>query len=288
MIPPLNYTLQLKVNLLSKKYTSMDDAVILEKIQHRPEEADDLLFYLVYGRYYRLIGNQAEKICTNNPYFEDLLSELHIHLRASNYKALSQFRGECPFPGWLRKVAYRDFLNNMVKMNSVDTVPIEDFDVQREDNETPDNVYLLRLAIDRLKNKDQSFVLHKIIEGYSPEEIAQMLTLKQQQEKHCEDKVLNVDYVYMMKARALTLVGKMLVAQLQNGFASKPLFEENVRLFDNDEPLLYRLRFQEDMEDDSLDSIDKYDFDNDLLLSMYQEAVSAYRDLENIIWNNSK
>ena len=211
----MNRHLRHEIEVLNAKYGKLKDPELVDCILSG-QDSNNVLFYLVYGRYYPILEVIAYHLNSGNPYVEDLISELELHLAKEHYKVLRSFRGDSSFKTWLNTVAMHLFINKMPALTGWkgEVLPLDDFD-KLQDAVENDELMQMMEAIERLENDDGRFILLKEIEGYSPDEIAHLLAEKREREgkekEYKGDKVkLNAAYIYMLKSRTLIEVGKLM------------------------------------------------------------------------------
>ena len=164
-------------------------------------------------------------------YLEDLSDEIYIQFKGkkSDWEPLKSFHWRCSFRTWYCSVVSHLFLQKRKELiglgRNIVSIGKEDHNDGIEspidsDEMSPNKVILLE-AINRLSNSDYRFILVKELEGYSPDEIAIMLTKKRRVEgrlkirvKEGTEIIPTTDYVYMMKGRALKKV-KQFVDQIK-------------------------------------------------------------------------
>lgn len=183
---------------------------------------EEAILYLIGNRYDPLLKNLCKKYYRNLFYYEQLQTELYIHLKRDDWHVLRDFTWKSTFGWWLKMVAGHLFLKKMSELIEITTgdgsiggkeggkeVPLPDPTPPEEEDI---RMVLLIEALQLLKDKDQRFIILKEFEGYKPEEIAKMLEncrrcegrLKTRINKNTnqlEEIIPTVDYVYTLKAR---------------------------------------------------------------------------------------
>lgn len=206
------------------KYSKLSDAEIVSlAIEKGNEEA---LTYLLYEKYYRRFCFLANRYYGTLFYLEDLIIELYLRLKGQkgDWKVLNSFQGKSSFETWLCRVASNLFLEKRPELIGFveRTVSIDGTDnngtvKEPAPDENIEEVLLLE-AINRLENEEYKFILLKELEGYSPAEIAKMLTeqrrkegrMKYRSNKERDEIIPTADYIYMIKSRALKEVSDIM------------------------------------------------------------------------------
>lgn len=206
------------------KYSKLSDAEIVSlAIEKGNEEA---LTYLLYEKYYRRFCFLANRYYGTLFYLEDLIIELYLRLKGQkgDWKVLNSFQGKSSFETWLCRVASNLFLEKRPELIGFveRTVSIDGTDnngtvKEPAPDENIEEVLLLE-AINRLENEEYKFILLKELEGYSPAEIAKMLTeqrrkegrMKYRSNKDGKEIIPTADYIYMIKSRALKEVSDIM------------------------------------------------------------------------------
>ena len=195
------------------------------------KDNEEAAIYLLYVKYDKDIRFYAMRYYDSLEYLEDLTDDIYIQFKGkkSDWEPLKSFHWRCSFRTWYCSVVSHLFLQKRKELIGLgnNTVPIDkegnDNGIESpidSDEINPNKIILLE-AINRLSNPDYRFILIKELEGYSPDEIAIMLTKKRRLEgrlkiriKEGTEIIPTADYVYMMKGRALKEV-KQLVDQIK-------------------------------------------------------------------------
>lgn len=206
------------------KYSKLSDAEIISlAIEKGNEEA---LTYLLYEKYYRRFCFLANRYYGTLFYLEDLIIELYLRLKGQkgDWNVLNSFQGKSSFETWLCRVASNLFLEKRPELIGFveRTVSIDGTDnngtvKEPAPDENIEEVLLIE-AINRLENEEYKFILLKELEGYSPAEIAKMLTeqrrkegrMKYRSNKERDEIIPTADYIYMIKSRALKEVSDIM------------------------------------------------------------------------------
>lgn len=197
------------------------------------EEGDvEAVRFLIYVRYEKLLNALIYRYCGTSIYNEDLLVELIALLlgKDGDWAPLRSFQWRSSFKTWLTRVASHLFnkmrdrligeevLESSMPTDANGKLASINREVEQPEQQNEQMVILLE-AINRMKNDEYRLILVKILEGYSPKEIAAMLNHKREREglqRKYKEKVvaLNVEYVHMTKPRAIAAV-KPIVKQVQ-------------------------------------------------------------------------
>lgn len=140
--------------------------VVLARARTGDAHALETLFRAYEGPVYNL----ARRICRTAEDAEDVLQETFFEL----CRSIGQYRGEGSLWGWIRTVASSKALMRLRRNKYRDTDELEDevFPTRREDT-------LLRMdleaALERLPEVSRAVVWLHDVEGYTHEEIAEMM-----------------------------------------------------------------------------------------------------------------
>ena len=152
---------------------------------------DSAAFGQLVTNYQALVYNTIKLKVKNSEDAMDLSQEVFIKL----WKALPNWRGECRFSTWLYRICVNtsvDFLRRMPEIppESLSGVPDEDGDRPLEVadeaiyasperlTEQHETTALVRSAIARLSVEQREVIILRDIEGYTYDEIADMLSLE--------------------------------------------------------------------------------------------------------------
>ena len=152
---------------------------------------DGAAFGQIVTKYQALVYNTIKLKVHNSEDAMDLAQEVFIKL----WKALPNWRGECRFSTWLYRICVNtsvDFLRRMPEIppESLSGVPDEDGDRPLEVadetisasperlTEQHETTALVRSAIARLSDEQREVIILRDIEGYTYDEIADMLSLE--------------------------------------------------------------------------------------------------------------
>jgi len=176
------------------------------------------LFYLLYGRYMRLLSAIFLRMSRDAECFADLMAELELHLLADRCAALKKYNGRSAFSTWLSATAHNLFADKLPKIENLyagDPQEVERADVRVEAGTKADTFDELRQALRMLPATEQRIVIMKELEGYSAAEIAHILTLRRQKEQPDKAKAVSVDNVYKIKQRAMEALAHILKVRFE-------------------------------------------------------------------------
>ena len=151
----------------------MADLLLLanaETILARARTGDAQALEQLFRAYQAQVYNLARRICRTAEDAEDVLQETFFEL----CRSIGQYRGEGSLWGWIRTVASSKALMRLRRNKYRDTDELEDevSPTRREDT-------LLRLdleaALERLPEMSRAVVWLHDVEGYTHEEIAEMM-----------------------------------------------------------------------------------------------------------------
>ncbi len=141
-----------------------------ESVVARVRAGDTEALEMVYRAYESPVFNLARRICRTVEDAEDVMQETFFEV----YRSISQYRGDGPLWGWIRKVAASKALMRLRRNKYRDTDELHDeiHPFRRED--TPLRMDL-EAALERLPETSRAVVWLHDVEGYTHEEIAQMM-----------------------------------------------------------------------------------------------------------------
>lgn len=192
------------------------------------KDNEEAAIYLLYVKYDKDIRFYAMRYFDSLEYLEDLTGEIYIQFKGKNsdWEPLKSFHWRCSFRTWYCSVVSHLFQQKRKELIGFGGVSVSKgngddiVDIPAPDNMNPNKLILLE-AISRLKNPDYRFILVKELQGYTPDEIAVMLTKKRRAEGRIKvriedgsDIIPTVGYIYMIKGRALKEL-KILVTQIK-------------------------------------------------------------------------
>lgn len=212
----------------STSYNDKEDKDIVKMILDDGNQ--EAMLYLIYERYDPLIKKLCKKYYTSLSYYEQLQTELFIHMKAKDWHTLRSFSWRSSFGTWLGIVAGHLFLKKMPELIGIDPYTIsigEDGDngevnppAPGDEHEFDDRMTLLGEAIQQLDDPDQRFILYREFDGYTPKEIAIQLEELRRKEGRLKSKktdnnktidiIPNAEYIHMLKGRAKTNIRTIL------------------------------------------------------------------------------
>lgn len=210
-------------------YESYSDRDLVDATLSGNEEA---AIYLIYKRHYGMLRYVSNDCCQSFDYADDLCNELFIHLRGKNndWQPLRSWQGISTFRTWLCRVARHLFLKKRATMigfrdkklyseNEDDPDPVEQVAAVQPTSEDAMMKVMLLEAINGLSNADQRLVILKELQGYSHEEIADILNQVRRQENRIKlDKAGNE---ILANAAAVDVLKQRAVAQIKQTMGVK-------------------------------------------------------------------
>lgn len=200
------------------RYEDLDDRSLVGLALDGNDEA---ILYLIYNKYDPLLKKLCRRYYDDLYFYEQLQTELYIHLKANNWHVLRSFGWKSLFGTWLGIVAGHLFQNKMPELIGIDkfTVSIGEDGEKGEINlpmPEPPHEYDMRMvmlieAIQQLEDKDQKFIILREFDGYEPKEIAKLLEDYRRREKRLKTRTVNgyveeiiptAEYIHMLKGRA--------------------------------------------------------------------------------------
>jgi len=172
---------------LAQAYNSIEENALIAAATN----GDKAAFGKIVTMYEKLVYNTIKLKVTNADDAMDLSQEVFIKL----WKSIGKYRGDCRFSTWLYKIATNASLDFLRKSTHEQTDPmpfVVDDDGDEKQIELPDDtvaaspersvetsetVQAVRRAIASLSSEQREVIILRDIEGYSYEEIAEMLGL---------------------------------------------------------------------------------------------------------------
>jgi len=147
-------------------YRLADVEAVLPKLRAGDPIAQEALFRAFESPVYNL----ARRICRTTEDAEDVLQETFLEV----FRSIAQFRGDGSIWGWVRTVAASKALMRLRRNRYRDTDELNDdiTPLRREDAALRMD---LEAALERLSETSRSVVWLHDVEGYTHEEIAQMM-----------------------------------------------------------------------------------------------------------------
>lgn len=162
------------------------------RLIHASLAGDNEAFGELVKKYERLIYNTAYQITSNAEDAFDISQETFIKA----YRSLGSFRGDSKFSTWIYRICQnsaKDFLRSGVRHNAVSITSFEDdykqevqFDIPDDNTvsqpemslERNENRKAVRDAIAHLSEDHKNVIVLRDIEGYSYDEISEILNLE--------------------------------------------------------------------------------------------------------------
>lgn len=141
-----------------------------ESVVARVRMGDPAALEILYRAYETPVFNLARRICRTVEDAEDVLQETFFEV----YRSIGQYRGDGPLWGWVRRVASSKALMRLRRNKYRETDELFDdaHAMRRED--TPLRMDL-EAALERLPETSRAVVWLHDVEGYTHEEIAEMM-----------------------------------------------------------------------------------------------------------------
>lgn len=199
----MNQVIQETIRRLSPRFQPQSDGNLIQLIQSG-READDALFYLLFGRYEEMLLAIFRQKAKPSVAFDDFMLELHLKLFTNRQAAIAAFdERKASFKTYLSRIAS----NLLFDLNEKDWPTLEVDEVTLQEHATgvdPFEMFALIDAINTYPNKDSRYVLLKTIEGYKSREIAAMLTSSRHEEGTlAAEESLKASYIDTLRSRAL-------------------------------------------------------------------------------------
>ena len=149
----------------------MDDSELIAQVRAGDQVAEREFYDRHVDRVYRLIHRMTRR--------DDLAQEWTQDTFVRAFERISQFRGDSAISTWLHSIAVSITLNGLrgkvrhdLKNTSLDDVALQP---ARHDTGEPDLRERMRLAIDALPTGYRTVFMMHDVEGYTHEEIGQVL-----------------------------------------------------------------------------------------------------------------
>jgi RNA polymerase sigma-70 factor (ECF subfamily) len=130
--------------------------------------------YEIYRLYHKAMYNTCLRIVGDVSEAEDIMQESFFKA----FDKISSYRNEVSFGAWLKRIVVNASLD-FVKKRKIEITSIDQAyglgEVDDDDDFTPESVEQLRLAIEQLSEGYRLVVNLVCIEGYSHDEVAEML-----------------------------------------------------------------------------------------------------------------
>lgn len=173
---------------MSQQFNTPEENRLIEAASR----GDKAAFGQIMEMYEKLVYNTIRTKVQNAEDAMDLSQEVFIKL----WRSIGHYRGDCRFSTWLYKIAVNaslDFLRRAPHVNAEPLPSVTDDDGEEKMLELPDEsiaaspertldkaetVRVVRDAIAQLNAEQQEVILLRDIEGYTYEEISEMLSLE--------------------------------------------------------------------------------------------------------------
>lgn len=210
-------------------YDAYSEQELVRAILTGNEEA---AIYLIYNKYYKDLRYLCFDYCGSHEYIDDVCHEVYLLLRGKNgdWHPLSTWTGLATFRTWLNKTVQNYLYNNrefliglrekkLYSAKEDDPDPVEEVESHYSSLEANMQKVLLLEAINKLKNQDQRLVILKELQGYSHEEIAEILNQVRKAENRI--KIDKYGKEIMADAAAVDVLKQRAVAQLKEILGAK-------------------------------------------------------------------
>ena len=169
---------------LDGKYANLSDREIIDSIITKPHN-EEAAVYLLYERYTPKFKKLCFDIYGTCEVYYDCVDDLFIFLKGNNlnWDKLRSFEWRSKFSTWIGKTASRRFLEikPLLIGKFGDTLSMDECTSCEKDEESYERrmrKVMLMEAIMQLEDEDQKFVILKTLEGYDSSEIAQLMSVK--------------------------------------------------------------------------------------------------------------
>ncbi len=217
-------------------YHSFTDKELVARIVEQNDVG--ALHYLLYGKYRDNLRYLAYRYCHTLDYYDDMIATLRCKLlgNAADWKPLRTFQWRSSLKTYICRIASHCF--DEFRRENIDTDDFVPQDTRVGTDANGNNVYAFGLkmdsslsdspnerkvilleAIKRMENEEYRLMMLKMLEGYRPNVIADMLNRLRKHKgikRTYENKevVITADYVYMMKPKVIAAV-KPIVKQVE-------------------------------------------------------------------------
>lgn len=138
------------------------------------KRGDSKAQFEIYKLYYKAMYNASLRIVGDATEAEDIMQEAFFKA----FDKIGTYSNEVSFGAWLKRIVVNASLD-FVKKRKLELTPIDEvYDVRDEagdDEFVPESVEQVKMAIDQLPEGYKIIVNLNLIEGYSHDEVAEML-----------------------------------------------------------------------------------------------------------------
>ena len=155
------------------KYVNVHQALI-----NRCREGDSLAQFEIYKLYYKAMYNTCLRIVNDTSEAEDIMQESFFKA----FEKIGTYKNEVSFGAWLKRIVVNSSLDFLKKKRLL-SVPIDEvIGLQNQQEESsddfvPESVEQLREAIQKLPDGYKLIINLVLVEGYSHDEVANMLSI---------------------------------------------------------------------------------------------------------------
>ncbi len=153
--------------------TDLDDLIVLCKKKNTQAQME------VYNRFHKNMYHTSLNILGNNTDAEDIMHDSFIVA----FSKLNQYKGKNQFAGWLKQIVINKSLN-LYKKNKRYTLD-ENIHLKLKENDNSHNdnkeekINTVFAGLSKIKEKYQTAISLYYLEGYSYEEIGEILNISQ-------------------------------------------------------------------------------------------------------------
>jgi len=149
-----------------------------EQLIQRCLDGDNSAYKILYEQHKVSLFNVAMRIVHNAQDAEDALQETFVKI----FKALPNFKGECKFSTWIYRILLNTCFTSLKQKKSItekfDNLPIDQLKNFSGQDQNPVANVILEQELGALPVGYRTvFILHEV-EGFSHEEIAEMLEIR--------------------------------------------------------------------------------------------------------------
>ena len=153
----------------------------MKTLIQKAARGDELAFEKLVKEHQNLVYNAALRMCGNREDALDISQEAFIKA----WRALGKFRYESSFSTWIYRITVNTAKDYLKKENSevqtIELSEIGDLSAGESPDEVTinnDRVYMLKNAMDKLSLEHREIIILKDIEGFSYDEISEILHIE--------------------------------------------------------------------------------------------------------------